>query len=125
MAATSNGYAFPTGPWWSRSSGESMTARRRKANSRLELQGSLQIAIGGETLGGRERIDLLRSVAEQGSITRGAKEHGVSYKAAWDAIDAMNTLAGEPLVERSTGGRGGGSTRLTARGQRLVERFEQ
>jgi molybdate transport system regulatory protein len=102
-----------------------MTARRRKANSRLELQGSLRITIDGENLGGRERIDLLRSVAEHGSITRGAKEHGVSYKAAWDAIDAMNMLAGEPLVERCAGGRGGGSTRLTERGQRLVERFEQ
>jgi len=68
---------------------------------------------------------LLRSVAEHGSITRGAKAHGLSYKAAWDAIDLMNTMAGEPLVERSAGGRGGGSTRLTSRGLRLVERFEQ
>jgi molybdate transport system regulatory protein len=64
-------------------------------------------------------------VAEQGSITRAAKAVGLSYKAAWDNIDAMNQLAGEPLVERSTGGRGGGSTRLTPHGLRLVERFEQ
>lgn len=102
-----------------------MTMRRRKANSRLELQGSLWLTIGGQTLGGHDRVGLLRAVAEQGSITRAAKAHGISYKAAWDAIDAMNTLAGEPLVERSAGGRGGGSTRLTARGRRLVERFEQ
>src|SRR3569833_1982949 len=45
--------------------------------------------------------------------------------AAWDAVDAMNNLAGEALVERSSGGRGGGSTRLTARGRQLVERFDQ
>jgi len=102
-----------------------MTPRRHKQNDRLELQGSLRLMIGGESLGGRERIDLLRAVADHGSITRGAKAQGVSYKSAWDAIDAMNTLAGKPLVERSTGGRGGGSTRLTARGQQLVERFEQ
>lgn len=105
--------------------GEAMIARRRKANSRLELEGSLWLTIGGQTLGGHDRVGLLRAVAEQGSITRAAKTHGISYKAAWDAIDAMNTLAGEPLVERSAGGRGGGSTRLTARGRRLVERFEQ
>ena len=102
-----------------------MTARRRRANNRLELQGALWLAIGGETLAGRDRVDLLRAVAEHGSITHAAKAHGVSYKAAWDAIDAMNKLAGEPLVERSPGGRGGGSTRLTSRGQRLVERFVQ
>ena len=44
---------------------------------------------------------------------------GMSYKAAWDAIDTMNNLAGEPLVERLTGGKGGGGT-LTARGEQLV-----
>lgn len=102
-----------------------MNAGRRRANSRLELNGALWLTVGGQNLGGRDRVDLLRAVAEQGSIVRAAKAHGVSYKAAWDAIDAMNALAGEPLVERSAGGRGGGSTRLTARGQRMVERFEQ
>jgi molybdate transport system regulatory protein len=102
-----------------------MTLRRRKSNGRLELQGSVWIASGGQTLGGSERFGLLRAVADQGSITQAAKAYGISYKAAWDAIDAMNALAGEPLVERSTGGRGGGSTRLTPRGLRLVERFDQ
>jgi len=102
-----------------------MTARRRKAVEPLALRGSLWFAVGSDSLAGSERIELLRAVAEQGSITRGAKAHGISYKAAWDAIDAMNTLAGDPLVARSAGGRGGGSTRLTPRGQRLVERFEQ
>jgi molybdate transport system regulatory protein len=102
-----------------------MTPRRRKPSSRLGLQGSVWISVGDQTLGGSERFGLLRAVADKGSITQAAKAYGISYKAAWDAIDAMNALAGEPLVERSTGGRGGGSTRLTARGQRLVERFDQ
>jgi molybdate transport system regulatory protein len=70
-------------------------------------------------------MGLLRAVAQEGSITRAAKAYGMSYKGAWQAIDAMNALAGEPLVERSTGGRGGGTTRLTARGRRLLERFDQ
>ena len=34
----------------------------------------------------------------------------MSYKAAWDAIDTMNNLAGTALVVRATGGRGGGGT---------------
>jgi molybdate transport system regulatory protein len=49
----------------------------------------------------------------------------MSYKGAWDAIDTMNTLSGEPLVERATGGRGGGGTRLTERGRQLVERYTE
>lgn len=100
------------------------TRARRKKNQRLELKGLLWMAVGDQNLGGPGRMGLLRAVAEHGSITQAAKAFGMSYKGAWDAIDAMNTLSGTPLVERSTGGRGGGFTRLTQHGRRLVERFE-
>lgn len=99
--------------------------RRSPPSPRLEVKGSLWITADGASVGGHGRIALLQAVAEQGSITRAAKAFGMSYKAAWDAIDAMNTLAGAPLVERSTGGRGGGATRLTARGHALVARYAQ
>lgn len=99
-----------------------MAARRRK-NESIELQGAIWMTVGGDNLGGSGRVGLLRAVAEHGSITNAAKAIGMSYKAAWDAVDTMNNLAGAPLVERSTGGRGGGSTRLTLRGQQLVARF--
>jgi molybdate transport system regulatory protein len=102
-----------------------VTPSRRRSSRRLALQGSIWVAVGEQALGGSERFGLLREIANQGSITRAAKVFGVSYKTAWDAIEAMNTLAGAALVERSVGGRGGGSTRLTSRGQRLVDRFEQ
>jgi len=102
-----------------------MTARTKKKDERLAVGGAVWLTVGGESFGGRGRIGLLRAIAEQGSITHAAKAVGMSYKAAWDAIDTMNTLAGEPLVARSAGGRGGGSTRLTPRGLRLVERFGQ
>lgn len=106
--------------------GPKVTARpRRQPAQRLGLQGSVWLAQGSSKLGGPERMALLRAVAQQGSITHAAKAVGLSYKGAWDAIDAMNTLAGAPLVERSTGGRGGGATRLTPHGLALVERYEQ
>ena len=50
---------------------------------------------------------------------------GLSYKAAWEAVEAMNNLADRPLVERSVGGRGGGGTRLTDRGRELVATYLQ
>lgn len=99
--------------------------RRSSRPSALAVRGSLWLEVDGRSLGGHGRIALLRAVAEHGSITRGAQAFGMSYKAAWDAIDQMNELAGHPLVERVTGGRGGGSTRLTEHGRRLVERYEQ
>lgn len=89
----------------------------------IELRGSLWMTVGGENLGGPGRVELLARIAECGSITRAAKAMKMSYKAAWDAIDSMNNLAGEPLVERLTGGKGGGGTRLTQRGAQLVANF--
>jgi len=67
------------------------------------------------------RISLLEKIGESGSITQAAKTVGVSYKTAWDAVDAMKNLSGDALVESLTGGKGGGGTRLTEAGQKLVK----
>lgn len=91
--------------------------------SDFTLHAALWIAVGGTRFGGSDRIALLAALGEHGSITRAAKAVGISYKAAWDAVEAMNNLAGEALVARTTGGRGGGGTRLTARGEKLVRNF--
>ena len=72
-----------------------------------------------------QRIALLGHIAEQGSITRAAKSAGLSYKAAWDAIDELNNLAQKPLVERSVGGKGGGGARLTAEGERVLRLYQR
>ena len=72
-----------------------------------------------------QRIALLAHIAEQGSITRAAKSAGLSYKAAWDAIDELNNLAQKPLVERSVGGKGGGGARLTAEGERVLRLYQR
>jgi len=89
----------------------------------IALEGTVWMTVGGEQLGGTNRVGLLAALAQCGSITAAAKQVGLSYKAAWEAIDTMNNLAGEPLVQRSTGGKGGGGTRLTARGAQLVQNF--
>ncbi|APR37910.1 TOBE domain-containing protein [Paraburkholderia sp. SOS3] len=89
----------------------------------LELAGSVWFKAGEQTLGGASRIALLAAIRETGSITGAAKAVGMSYKAAWDAIDTMNNLAGEPLVIRSTGGKGGGGTTLTPRASGLIDTF--
>ncbi len=89
----------------------------------LELGGSVWLRAGQQTLGGAARIALLAAIRETGSITSAAKAVGLSYKAAWEAVDAMNNLAGEPLVARAVGGKGGGGTTLTPRADRLIETF--
>lgn len=95
----------------------------RAARESLALSGELWLHAGGQTLGGAARIALLAAIGETGSITRAAKAVGLSYKGAWDAIDTMNNLAGEPLVLCATGGKGGGGTTLTPRATALIAAF--
>ena len=77
---------------------------------------------GGRAQG---RIELLERIAETGSISAAARVQGLSYKAAWEAVEAMNNLSALPLVERTAGGRKGGGTHLTARGREVVAAFRR
>lgn len=70
-----------------------------------------------------KRIRLLEAIGEFGSISSAAKKVGLSYKAAWEAVDTMNNLSHAPLVLKMTGGSGGGGTTLTAFGQEMVKNY--
>jgi len=87
------------------------------------LLGRLEVSTELGTFLGDTRIRLLESIDVHGSISQAAKHVPLSYKAAWDAVDAMNNLSDQPLVERSAGGRQGGGTRLTDHGRRLVAMY--
>jgi molybdate transport system regulatory protein len=71
------------------------------------------------------RLALLVAIAGTGSISAAAREVGITYKAAWDAVDAMNNLAGDVLVLSQHGGRGGGGATLTQTGQKVVHDLER
>lgn len=66
------------------------------------------------------RLALLAAIGSTGSISAAAREVGITYKAAWDAVDAMNNLAADVLVVSQHGGRGGGGAMLTEAGQSVV-----
>lgn len=67
-----------------------------------------------------KRLDILRRIGEAGSISEAARGAGVSYKAAWQAIDTLSNLAGTPLLERAVGGAGGGGAQLTDAARQLL-----
>jgi len=71
-----------------------------------------------------KRIHLLQAIKDSGSITTAAKQVGISYKTAWEAIDTMNNLSAKPLVVRITGGSGGGGTTLTSYGEEIVRNYD-
>jgi molybdate transport system regulatory protein len=98
-------------------------ARNNKMNN-TRLSGNLWFhQRGSEYLGGAQ-ILLLEKIDELGSITKAAKGVGISYKTAWDTVNMINNLAEHPLVDRSTGGKGGGGTSLTAEGKKVIKQFK-
>jgi len=91
----------------------------------LKISSALTVETRRGAFTGKRWMELLAAIASNRSITAAAKSVGLSYKAAWDAIEAMNNLSDAPLVERTVGGKGGGGTRLTARGEKLVATFRE
>lgn len=68
-----------------------------------------------------KHVDLLRAIAEQGSLTVAAKTLGVTYRTAWLWAEAMNEAWGKPLLKTVHGGKGGGGAWVTPEGTALLE----
>ena len=85
------------------------------------------LTLRGEGMGavGRERIAMLEAVADAGSITGAAKALGLSYKAVWDGVNAINNLVPRPVLIGRAGGIGGGGAVLTDEGHKLILAFRR
>lgn len=70
------------------------------------------------------RVQLLKLIAETGSLNKAAKAMELSYQKAWKLVDASNKAAKHPLIETQIGGNKGGGTVLTPYGQSLINAFE-
>lgn len=77
----------------------------------------------GRPVLGPGRVELLEAIDQFHSIRAAATHMGMSYRRAWGLVRSMNVAAGEPLVELSTGGRGGGGAILTPFGREAVSLF--
>lgn len=89
-----------------------------------QLQGKVFLTTASQQSFASAQIELLIAIGDCGSISRAAKQAGISYKTAWDRIDAMNNMSNEPLVVRSTGGAKGGGTALTEQGKKIIIGFQ-
>lgn len=91
--------------------------RHERAPAKLRLVFGSEIAIGPG------KADLLDAIAATGSISRAARELGMSYRRAWLLVDTMNRCFRAPLVASAAGGAGGGGARLTPFGARVLARY--
>jgi len=74
---------------------------------------------------GPERMALLHGIRELGSIRAAAARAGLSYKGAWDAVQALNNLFEVPLVISQAGGARGGTAQVTPAGEAVLAAFHE
>ena len=71
------------------------------------------------------RVRLLEFIEETGSLSEAAQRMQLSYRRAWGKVREIEQNLGIKLVESAAGGAGGGGSRLTDEGRRLVALFER
>ena len=70
------------------------------------------------------RAKLLRKVKDMGSLSKAAKEMGMSYRHAWGIVHRISQNAGGDVVHSVRGGREGGVTSLTPFGEEILREYE-
>ncbi len=91
---------------------------------RVKIHSNLTLEILNQPFLLEKRIDLLFAIQKEGSISKAAKVVPMSYKSAWEAVDSMNNLSPTPIVQKETGGKGGGGTKLTTYGENLLKTYQ-
>ncbi len=84
---------------------------------------TLRIVGAGPPAMGPGKADLVERIAQTGSISAAARAMGMSYRRAWQLVDALNAAYKAPVVVTAIGGQRGGGARVTPYGKRLVARF--
>ena len=64
---------------------------------------------------------LLKLIDRKGSLLAAARSLGIPYSRAWEMIMKVERILGKPLIITYRGGRGGGGTKLTETGKKLLE----
>jgi len=83
----------------------------------------IRLLIGNAIALGPGKIALLEAIKDAGSISGAGRAMGMSYRRAWILVNRMNSDFTAPLVEKATGGRGGGGAYLTELGCDVLARY--
>ena len=88
-----------------------------------EVELHIFINKGGKLLLNPERIKLLRTIQETGSLLTASKQTGISYNKVWKILDAMNNTTNKNVIEKIRGGKGGGGAVVTEYGKLILEEY--
>ncbi|WP_421824819.1 winged helix-turn-helix domain-containing protein [Flagellimonas oceanensis] len=94
-------------------------------DSNKELKLRCWIDIDGKKFFGTGRAQLLVMIEKNGSLSKAAKEMGMSYRKAWAMVEDMNQRGQQPYVELHKGGTKGGGAELTKTGKIVLSTFQK
>ncbi|MDZ4278177.1 MAG: LysR family transcriptional regulator [Dehalococcoidia bacterium] len=98
---------------------------RRGERQALEPRLKLWVEKDGLLVMSDYRVRLLQQIAETGSLAEAAHRMGLSYRRAWGKIREIEQNLGRKLVASEAGGAGGGGSRLTPAGEKLVAAYQR
>ena len=84
---------------------------------------TLRIMTSARPAMGPGKAQLLEHIEATGSISAAARAMEMSYRRAWQLVEAMNRDFVEPLVSTETGGKRGGGARVTPIGRDVLRQF--
>lgn len=84
---------------------------------------TLRILGSGNPAMGPGKAQLIAYIEATGSISAAAREMGMSYRRAWQLVEAINHSFSEPVIVTATGGKRGGGASVTEFGRGLVAQF--
>ena len=74
---------------------------------------------------GPGKAELVERIAQTGSISAAARGLGMSYRRAWQLVEALNRDFREPVVLTAIGGKRGGGAQVTPFGRKLAAEFRR
>jgi molybdate transport system regulatory protein len=72
---------------------------------------------------GPGKAELIERIGATGSISAAARAMGMSYRRAWQLVEALNRDFRQPVVTTAIGGTRGGGAQVTPFGRRVVAAF--
>jgi molybdate transport system regulatory protein len=85
----------------------------------------LRIDLSPDSALGPGKISLLERIESTGSLSKAARELGMSYRRAWLLLNDINGMFSDPATTASVGGSGGGGARLTDLGREIVKAYRE
>jgi molybdate transport system regulatory protein len=80
----------------------------------------------GKPILGKGGAQILRQIQKDHSISKAAKNLGMSYRYVWNYVHKIDRALGEPVAEAYKGGKsGGGGAALTELGKNLLAEYDQ